>query len=201
MSGFNLIIAGVGGQGTVLASRVLAQTAVAQGLAARTAENIGMAQREGSVQSHVRIGQPDFGSLIPAGAADLMIAFEPAEAVRSLGVLKPAGAVLVNTTVIHPVTVTLGQSQYDEAKIRTFLQEKSPGARFLSATELAVQAGNIKTANVVMLGAAAGLGILPFSAGALLETLLEMIPAKVRDVNRRAFKLGMGAALTPVPSP
>lgn len=62
---------------------------MAQGLAARTAENIGMAQREGSVQSHVRIGQPDFGPLIPAGGADLMLAFEPAEAVRSLGILKP----------------------------------------------------------------------------------------------------------------
>lgn len=194
MSGFNVIIAGVGGQGTVLASRVLAQTAVAQSLSARTAENIGMAQREGSVQSHVRINQPDFGSLIPAYGADLMIAFEPAEAVRSLPVLKPGGAVLVNTAVIHPVTVTLGQFKYDAAAIRNYLQDKAPDARFLPATELAMQAGNIKTANVVMLGAAAGLSVLPFSAEALLETLLEMVPAKVRDVNRRAFELGMGAA-------
>lgn len=100
----------------------------------------------------------------------------------------------MNTAAIHPVTVTLGKSRYDEAEMRRFLQEKAPGVKFVPGTELAVEAGNIKTVNVVMLGAAAGLGILPFGPEVLLETLLAMIPAKVLDVNKRAFELGMGAA-------
>jgi indolepyruvate ferredoxin oxidoreductase beta subunit len=190
---FNIIIAGVGGQGTVLASRILAQTAVNSGLFARTAENIGMAQREGCVQSHVRIGQQEFGPLITDGNADLMLAFEPAEAVRSLYLLKPGGAVLVNETPIDPVTVALGRSSYDKPEVLHYLKEQAPGVKMLPAFDLAVAAGNFKTANVVMLGAAAGLIVLPFSAQALLQTLLENLPKKLHDVNKKAFELGIEA--------
>lgn len=190
---FNIIIAGVGGQGTVLASRMLAQAAVEQGMFARTAENIGMAQREGSVQSHVRLGQKEFGSLIPEAGADLMIAFEPAEAVRSLSLLKKDGIALVNTAPIEPVTVSLGRSTYDREKIMGYLNGKVENLRLLAASELAVAAGNFKTANVVMLGAAAGLSVLPFSAEALLSTLLGGLPERLREVNGKAFELGRRA--------
>lgn len=190
---FDIIIAGVGGQGTVLASRMLAQAAMEQGMAVRTAENIGMAQREGSVQSHVRIGQPDFGPLIPEGAADLLIAFEPAEAARSLQILKPQGTALINQTTIVPVTVSLGQSKYPQEAIVEHIQKRVSFAKFISAADLATAAGNFRTANVVMLGAAAGLGILPFSAETLLKTMLSMLPEKVRDVNQKAFEAGMKA--------
>lgn len=190
---FDIIIAGVGGQGTVLASRMLAQAAVDHGMFARTAENIGMAQREGSVQSHVRIGQREFGPLIPEAGADLMIAFEPAEAIRSLSLLKKGGTALVNLTPIEPVTVSLGRSSYDKEKIMAYLKDQVPHLRWLAASELAVSAGNFKTANVVMLGAAAGLSILPFSAEVLLETLLQSLPERLRGVNERAFEIGRKA--------
>lgn len=193
---FDLVIAGVGGQGTVLASRILAQTAMEKGLSARTAENIGMAQREGSVQSHVRIGQPDFGPLIANGGADLLIAFEPAEAARSLSLLKPSGAALINTTAITPVTVALGQSKYPMEEIVRHIQTKISLSKFVPAGDLAVAAGNYRTANVVLLGAAAGLSILPFSAEDILGTLLKMVPEKVHDVNRRAFEAGLKAGRT-----
>lgn len=188
---FDIIIAGVGGQGTVLASRMLAQAAMEQGLAVRTAENIGMAQREGSVQSHVRIGQLDYGPLIPEGQADLLIAFEPAEAARSLSILKPQGTALINQATVVPVTVSLGQSKYPEEAIVEHIRHRVPSAKFIPAADLATAAGNFRTANVVMLGAVAGLGIMPFSAEALLQTMLSMVPEKVRDVNRKAFEAGM----------
>lgn len=190
---FDIIIAGVGGQGTVLASRMLAQAAVDSGLFARTAENIGMAQREGSVQSHVRIGRRDFGPLIPEGGADLMIAFEPAEAVRSLPLLKKGGTALVNRVPIEPVTVALGRSSYDKEGIIAYLKNKTPNLRLFSASGLADEAGNLKTANVVMLGAAAGLEVLPFSADVLLKTLLKSLPERLREVNEKAFELGKRA--------
>jgi indolepyruvate ferredoxin oxidoreductase beta subunit len=185
----DIVIAGVGGQGTVLASRVLAQAALNHGLSARTSEMIGMAQREGSVQSHVRIGT-DFGPVIGRRQADVLIGFEPAEAVRSCSLLKQDGLLLVNDFPIRPVTVALGASGYSLAEIRDFLQGLPAQVRMVNAFELAVQAGNFRTLNSVMLGMLAGTGILPMDRDCLLETLLEMVPGKARDINKTAFLSG-----------
>ena len=187
----DIVIAGVGGQGTVLASRVLAQAALNHGLSARTSEMIGMAQREGSVQSHVRIGT-DFGPVIGRGQADVLIGFEPAEAVRSCSLLKRDGLMLVNDFPIRPVTVALGTSGYPLAEIRSFLQGLPAQVRLVNAFELAVQAGNFRTLNSVMLGMLAGTGILPMDQNGLLETLLEMVPGKAREINKNAFLTGWG---------
>ena len=109
----NLLLAGVGGQGTVLASKLLAQAAMAQGLQARTAETIGMAQRGGCVVSHVRIGEEAYSPLIPYGQADLILGFEPAEAVRNLPYLKDGGIVVAAKKAIKPVTASLSGSGYE----------------------------------------------------------------------------------------
>ncbi|MGE5551784.1 MAG: indolepyruvate oxidoreductase subunit beta [Bacteroidota bacterium] len=189
----DIIIAGVGGQGTVLASRALAQAAVAAGLDAITSETIGMAQREGVVQSHVRIGAGEAGPLIPDGAAELLIGFEPAEAARALPKVKPGARAAINTAVVYPFTVALGASKYDPGTILSYLERTFPGAVMFDATALAVEAGSRRAMNAVMLGAVAGLGLLPVPAEGVLAALLRMVRPAYRELNERAFALGRGA--------
>ncbi|MDR0324210.1 MAG: 2-oxoacid:acceptor oxidoreductase family protein, partial [Treponema sp.] len=107
---FNCLIAGVGGQGTVLASKLIAAAAMKSGFSVRTTETIGMAQRGGSVVSHVRIGDDIFSPLIPVGRADALVAFEPGEAVRQLPFLKDGGVLIVSDTAIKPVAALQGSS-------------------------------------------------------------------------------------------
>lgn len=189
----DIIIAGVGGQGTVLASRVLAQAALNAGFFARTSETIGMAQREGSVQSHVRIDAPDFGPLIGANQADILLGFEPAEAQRSVHFLKPGGRALVNTHPVSPVTVSLGSSMYPASEIENYLKGLPIEISFMDAFTLATTAGNYRTVNSVILGALSALQLLPFNSEVLKTTLLELVPKKVREINERAFLLGQEA--------
>jgi len=186
----DIVIAGVGGQGTVLASRILAQAALEAGLTVRTSETIGMAQREGSVQSHVRIGSPEFGPLIGAGQADIILGFEPAETVRAVRLLKSSGWALVNPEPVRPITATLGSSVYRTEEIENYLRDIPGKVVFTDAFNLAVTAGSYKAVNAVMLGALAATGLLPFPAEALLKTLLILVPARAKDLNERAFKLG-----------
>lgn len=190
MNSVNIIIAGVGGQGTVLASRVLAQAALNAGLSAKTSETIGMAQREGSVQSHVRIGVANGGPLIGRQQADILIGFEPAEAQRASILLKPSGIGLINTHPVFPVTVALGSSAYPLEQIKTYLQNLPIQLRFIDGFELATKAGNFKTVNAVMLGALAATGSLPVSKEQVREALLELVPNRFREINERAFELG-----------
>lgn len=189
-SSMDIVIAGVGGQGTVLASRVLAQAALEAGLSAKTSETIGMAQREGTVQSHVRIGKDDFGPVIGTGQADVLLAFEPAEAVRALGLLKPGGLLMVNDYPIRPVTVTLGTSAYQTEAILDYLKNTPFQLKVVRAFDTAIAAGSFKAVNTVMLGALAATGRLPFSRSAVLKVLLEVVPAKAREINERGFELG-----------
>ncbi len=191
----DIVIAGVGGQGTVLASRVLAQAALNAGLPACTSEMIGMAQREGSVQSHVRIGS-EYGPVIDAGSADILIGFEPAEAQRSSRLLRPSGMLLTNIHPVNPVTVTLGSSNYPLETILAHLQALPAKVRLVDAFALAVAAGNYRTVNTVMLGMLASSGVLPFGEATVSEVLLTMLPERVRSVNERAFALGSGAQNT-----
>jgi len=192
----DIVIAGVGGQGNLLASRVLARAAVAAGLEIRTSESIGMAQREGPVNSHVRLGRGLTGAIIPDRAADILLGLELAETVRNLPKLKDGGQVVASTAVIRPITVTLGQSRYPAEELLAYLRETVPGALLIDAAEAARRAGNVKAANTVLLGALSVLdGLLPFDHEALLEALVTTIPAKLLDVNRRAFALGREEAL------
>lgn len=182
---FDILIAGVGGQGVVLASRLLATAAMDAGFRVYTAETIGMAQREGSVSSHVRIGDDVSGSLIPQGKADLIIGLEPAEAARNLLYLGKDSSMIINEHAIMPSTQ--GCDEYDPEMILKFLKDSCPGVITADFTKLAKDAGTFKAANVAMIAAAAGAGILPFSEEYLWGVLEKMIPEKYRDVNRRVF--------------
>ena len=185
---YDILIAGVGGQGVVLASRMLALAAMKAGFRVSTAETIGMSQREGSVSSHIRIGDEIQGSLIPAGQADLLIGLEPAETVRNLPFLKKAGKIIVNSHSIPPASKPPGSPEYDPAALLSFLEAHVPGMLCLDFTQLAEDAGTYRAANVAMLGAAAGTGLLPFSKEIILAVLETEIPEKHRAVNRAAFE-------------
>lgn len=189
----DVVIAGVGGQGTVLASRVIAMAAMEAGLPVRTSETLGMAQREGTVTSHVRVGEPLHGALIPDGGADIMLGFELAETVRWLHKLKPGGTLLANRAKIVPVSVTSGRSVYDEEALLNYLQDKVENLVLFDATQLASQAGSYRATNTVLLGALSALTGVPVTSEQLLKAILAMIPAKLRDINTQAFELGMKA--------
>lgn len=188
----DILIAGVGGQGIILASRALASAAVSSGLPVCTAETIGMAQREGSVVSHVRLGVKEAGPLIPAASADILLALEPAEACRNLKYLRPGGRALTSTSPVVPVLAALGSSPYPLADIITYLQNNVPGCRCLDALALAREAGSPRTLNLVMLGALVNFD-LPFPADLLLAEAIKLLPASVHEMNRRAFAMGRRA--------
>ena len=119
----DVLICGVGGQGTVLASKLIAAAAMEEGNTVHSAETIGMAQRGGSVTSHVRIGEA-FSPLIPKGKGDMILAFEPAEAVRNLSYLKKDGTVIVNASPVKPTTESLHETGYDGTEMIAYLKEK-----------------------------------------------------------------------------
>lgn len=186
---FDILIAGVGGQGVILTSRLLANAAMGDGFHVATSETIGMAQREGSVTSHVRIGNDVCGSLIPQGNADLIIGLEPAEAARNIRFLRKGARIVVNEHAIMPSA--RGCEEYDSCKIIEFLKSNFPEMISADFTRLASEAGTYRAANVAMIAAAANTGLLPFSVEYMWNVLEKMIPAKYRDVNRRAFDMAI----------
>lgn len=187
----DILICGVGGQGTVLASKILAASAMAEGQTVHSAETIGMAQRGGSVTSHVRIGEEAFSPMIPLGSADLLMAFEPAEAVRNLKYLRPSGIVIVNTDAVKPVTESLRPSGYEAPVMIDYLREKCGGACFfVSMEETARRFGSSKFFNVMMLGIAAGSGALGLAPDTLRQEIARRVPEKFREINLQAFDAG-----------
>lgn len=194
MMKFDCLLAGVGGQGTVLASKLLAQTAINEGLFARTCETIGMAQRGGCVVSHVRAGNPDASPMIPPKTADLLIGFEPAEAVRNLSFLKAGGACIASLNAIRPVTASLGAGSYSDSEVLSFLREHAGKLVLVDARTLCEQAGSSKVLNVILLGAALGHGLLPFSKEALEQTLFQNLPERFHAMNRNALDIGYQSA-------
>lgn len=185
---YDILIAGVGGQGVVLASRMLALAAMKAGFHVSTAETIGMSQREGSVSSHIRIGDEVSGSLIPIGKADLLLGLEPAETIRNLPFLRKGGKVLVNTHAVQPASRPPGSPEYDPAALLSFLYTNYPDILCSDFTELAEDEGTYRAANVAMLGAAAGARVLPFTEEILKAVLNAEIPEKYRTVNKAAFE-------------
>lgn len=186
-SKFNLLIAGVGGQGAILASDIIGKAAVASGLSIRAAETHGMAQRGGSVVNHIRIGE-EFGSMIPKRSADLMLALEPMEALRYADYLKEGGVAIINTEPVIPVTVTSGMAKYPEvSKVLEALAHKYTVKAF-NAGKLAEDAGSRLAMNTVMVGAASN--YLPISKERLLESVKSLAPKKTVELNVKAFELG-----------
>lgn len=188
---YDILIAGVGGQGTILASRILAASAVEAGYFARTSETIGMAQRGGCVASHVRINSKNSSSIIPVGMADLLIGFDPYEAARNMYRLSPGGRCIVNTRQIKPVTVSLDNASYDMAIIYEYIRANVPGSIFVDGYALAERAGSVKVLNIILIGVALSAGLLPFGRETLERVIVQNVPPKYMDININAFNIGL----------
>ena len=189
----DILICGVGGQGTVLASKLIAAAAMNCGNTVHSAETIGMAQRGGSVTSHVRIGGHAFSPLIPKGSADLLLAFEPAEAVRNLSYLKKDGAVIVNSNPVKPTTESLCDTGYDGTELLAYLKTKCT-CLVIDAESICAPFGSSRYFNVAILGAAAGTGWLGLSSDALLLEIENRVPQKFVETNKKAFLAGIAHA-------
>ncbi len=184
----DIVIVGVGGQGVILISDVLGRAAVRAGKPVRGAETHGMAQRGGSVVNYTRIGCR-FSPMVASGSADVLLALEPAEALRFGHYLSPNGIAIVNVRSVLPITVTTGKAIYPSLEnILEPLRGVCKEVKTMDATSLAKRAGTAQAMNVVMLGALSK--YIPLPEKMLLDTLSDVVPKKYIDVNRNAFKLG-----------
>ena len=198
MKTFKIVVAGVGGQGTLLASRLLAEAAIKAGLHVKIGETYGMAQRGGPVMGHIQIGGETNNPQIRKREADVLIGFEPAEAVRrGVTYLKDGGLALINTRKTAPVEVVSGMMPYpDLDKLFGLLRQVTENIHLFDATGIAEEAGDPITTNVVMLGSIVESGLLPFSEEIVLETLNESLRPQFLELNMRAFMLGKKAFST-----
>jgi indolepyruvate ferredoxin oxidoreductase beta subunit len=190
MSIFNIVIAGVGGQGVLLASRVLAESALAGGMDVKQNEVHGMAQRGGSVISFVRIGQKVFSPVVMPGTADILISFEPLEALRYVHYLKPGGMLVYNTVTINPSTVASGLATYP-SDVEEQITRACANAHGFDALAIARQAGNAKAVNMVMVGAV--VKNLPLDSQIVEGVVREISRNKGVDVNLKALAGGAAA--------
>jgi len=189
----NVIMAGVGGQGNVMASRVLANMLSLKGYKVTIGETFGMSQRGGSVMSHLRVSETSAWSpQIPKGRADVLIALEPIEAVRVMRSYGNTGVkVLLNTRAIHPVGVIAGDFEYPSLEsIEKGLKELTPHVWVMDATEEAMKLGNPILSNIIMIGAVSGLNLLPVGMAEFKSVIRDFFPQKLLEVNRRAFEIG-----------
>lgn len=194
----NVIIAGVGGQGSIMASRIIADAVLSEGSdnrKVRVGETFGAAMRGGAVSSHVRIGDVE-GPLVPEDGCDLIIGLEPLEALRlAVKYLAPGGIVVLNTEKNLPTDVKVGMAVYPEiAKVEDAIKALDGKVVSLDASELASKAGSMRSVNVVMLGAAFGTGILPASKDAIIRAISGRVPPRTVDTNLKAFSAGLEAA-------
>ena len=191
---YNIIITGVGGQGNVMASRVLSSMLVNRGFMTTIGETFGASQRGGAVMSHIRVSSKGTWSpQIPKGKADVVIALEPAEAIRVLAAYgHPGVVVLANTRPVYPVAVITGELNYpSEEEIRASLRELSAQLWMIDATDQAIRLGNPILANIVMLGALASRGELPVILDDFKTVMQQTLSGNKLDMNLKAFASGM----------
>jgi indolepyruvate ferredoxin oxidoreductase beta subunit len=183
----NILLVGVGGQGILLASEILAETFRLAGFDVKKSEIHGMSQRGGSVVSHVRYGREVFSPTVPEGEGDILFGFELMETYRSLPLLKKGGKVVANNLRISPPSVLTGQEIYPD-DLAERIRQLFPDFLLVDGQKLASDAGNPKAANTVLLGAVSRQ--LEISEEFWLEALAKLVPAKALEVNRKAFMLG-----------
>ena len=188
----NCILAGVGGQGTVLASKLIAQAGLSSGQMVRTAETIGMAQRGGCVVSHVRTGAHIDSPLVPIGQADIIIGFEPAEAVRNLPYLKKGGTAVVARKAVRPVTASLTGSSYDGSEMLAYLSQNVERLVLVDGEAICQQIGSPKVLNIALLGAA--LEALGIESAQMENVIRASVRPQFIDMNLKALHAGMNAA-------
>ena len=186
----SVLIVGVGGQGTLLASRLLGSAMMDLGYDVKVSEVHGMSQRGGSVETYVRYGDKVYSPVIDPGEADIVLAFEQLEAARFLPFLKKGGVVVTNTQQIDPMPVVTGAAQYPQGLLEQ-IQAQGAGLLAFDALSLAEQAGSVKAVNVVLIGA------MPKALGTekeiWLKTIEKTVPPKFVEMNKRAFELGYAA--------
>lgn len=182
----NIMIVGVGGQGTLLASRILGNTVINEGFDVKLSEVHGMSQRGGSVVTYVKYGKKVYSPIIDKGEADIILAFEPLEAYRALPYLKKGGKLIMNMQKIDPMPVIIGAMEYPE-NISEKLKEKAD-VTAVNALELAKKAGNIKAVNVVLIGIMAKSTDIPYEKW--IKTIETTVPPKFLEVNKKAFEMG-----------
>lgn len=188
----DFLLAGVGGQGTILASNVLVGVGSRAGYQAKKSEIHGMAQRGGSVTSHVRWGEEVHSPFIGKGEADFFLAFEKLEAMRHVHAMKRGGVIIVNDYRIPPVSVSSGGAEYpDDSTVRSTLQQVSADVHFIPGVQIAEDLGNVRISNVVLLGALSKFLDVPLETW--LEALTERVPERFIDVNWQAFRRGREA--------
>jgi len=189
-----IFLTGVGGQGTLTATTLLAKAALDAGFTVTAGEIHGMAQRGGVVESAVLLG----GYLSPKigfGEADLLLGFEPLETLRALPYLAPGGVVVSNTQAVPPLRVSLGQDMYPKQEvIEAKARECSARAVFVACQDLGIRAGSAQSANMVLLGAAAGTGALPFGLAALEKAVNAYLKPALAGINLAALRLGAEAS-------
>ena len=187
----NILLCGVGGQGILLASELIAFALLASGMDAKKSEVHGMAQRGGSVEAHLRYGKKVYSPLIEPGTADVLIALETMEAMRYLPYLNKNSTVIINTQKIMPPAVATGKTEYPDNIISEL---KSRGLKVIpiDGFEIARKAGNVKAANVSLVGALSS--IMPIPKETFIEVIKEKVPARFLDVNLEVFQEGRKAA-------
>ncbi|HOG09890.1 MAG: indolepyruvate oxidoreductase subunit beta [Deltaproteobacteria bacterium] len=190
----NIIITGVGGQGNVMASRVLAGMLVNAGFVVTIGETFGMSQRGGSVMSHLRVSSTSVLSpQIPQGRGDIVIALEPVEALRVLTKYgNPDVAVLTNSRMVYPMGVITGEFTYPTIEeVKSMFEKISAKNWIIDATSVAVELGNPVLSNIVMIGALAGTSLLPIDRRAFEKEIAKTIPAGKHQINLKAFDAGV----------
>lgn len=182
----NIMIVGVGGQGTLLASRILGNVIIGQGFDVKVSEVHGMSQRGGSVVTYVKYGESVSAPIIDNGEADVILAFERLEAMRALPFLKEGGTIIVNDRAIDPMPVITGAAEYPDSIIDDL--KKAANVISVDALEKAAQAGSIKAVNVVLLGILSN--SFDFPEEKWIEALEASVPEKFLELNKKAFALG-----------
>ena len=184
----NILITGVGGQGIVLSSKLLAQTAMQQGIPVISAETIGMAQKGGSVQSWIRLGTGIYSAMFPKGTADLLLSIEPGEAVRMLPYLRKSGTAVANTHAIMPTTASLSGAPYSGQEMTEYLEKNVENLILVDGQKACEELGSPRALNMVLLGAALHSRVLPFSVEEVDAVMRKTVRESFRDLNSRALR-------------
>lgn len=183
----NILLCGVGGQGTVLASKLISQAAMNKDIPVMSAETIGMAQKGGSVFSYIRLGDDLYTPMIPLGCADIIIGFEPAETVRVLPYLKKGGSVIVNSCITKPVTAMLSDNTYNGEEMLDYLKKHVDNLTIVDCNEASKIIGSAKTVNMILLGAALDTGEIPVTKNDIKEAIAKRVKTEFLEMNYKAL--------------
>jgi indolepyruvate ferredoxin oxidoreductase beta subunit len=189
MEKLDLLITGVGGQGVVLASDIIGEAALTAGFDVKKTDTLGMAQRGGSVVSHVRIAEKVWSPLIKEGAVDILLALEKLEAARWSHYLRPDGVAIINTYEQPPHSVSLGQEAYpDDEAIAAAVRRRTQQCYFIDGNQRAGELGNVRTVNIFMLGCLSVFA--PLDTAVWKDCIRQRLPEKIREINLTAFEMG-----------